>query len=193
MSSIVRNNKQLSSEWSTVEWWCYYQYHSYDLVVYSILISGPVRIAWPTVKVGDAIVPVEPEDLPAWLLEHGLYWPCWCAYSGTGGPYPCRLEKYGLHKVRYMAFCHYSDSRCGFEMDLGKKFSMTDFLDDYGHLESVESVTDFEKLMKPYVELFERDAESDHSEDGGSGSEELDESVALPFFKGYCGEMEDGP
>ncbi|KAJ2914311.1 hypothetical protein MD484_g6110, partial [Candolleomyces efflorescens] len=190
MPRVILNTKQLSSEWSTVEWWCHYQRSSYDLVVYSILISGPVRIAWPTVKIGDLVVPVKPEDLPAWLLEHGLYWPCWCAYSSTGGPYPCRLEKYGRHTSRYMAFCHYTDSRCGFEMDLGQKFSMTDFLDGYGHLESVESVTDFERLMKPYVELFKRDA--GHSEAGDMGSEESDDSAALPFFKGYCGEMEDG-
>ena len=76
----------------------------------------------PTVKVGNRTKPVEPEDLLAWLLEHGLYWPCWCAYGGTSGFFPCRVETRGVEKKCYMAFCHFSSPKCGFECESGLLF-----------------------------------------------------------------------
>ncbi|KAJ2914612.1 hypothetical protein MD484_g5796, partial [Candolleomyces efflorescens] len=168
-------------QWSLFDEWCSFQLHSSDIIVYSILARGPVRLAWPTILIAGKEEPIPPNRLRDWLVRNGLYWPCWCSH-GDDGVLPSRfaVQQVEGRQDRIEVFCHYLPSRCSFALNLQSKFHRTEHFARYEHLEYLTSEDRFEILMGPRLEAFERQQLADANGDS-------EEEVTL--FKGYCGEF----
>ncbi|KAJ7778961.1 hypothetical protein B0H16DRAFT_1878588 [Mycena metata] len=91
-----------------------FQRTSTELVVYSRLAERVVTISWPKHK--GALI--SPKGVKAWLRNRGLFLECFCAFTAQPNQPRSIQLVVGTITGHVFGFCHFSESRCGFRVDL---------------------------------------------------------------------------
>ncbi|KAH6909925.1 hypothetical protein BKA70DRAFT_1221577 [Coprinopsis sp. MPI-PUGE-AT-0042] len=165
--------------------------------------TTPKYRSWPTDRLGLRVVPGQ---LLRWLRERSLAWYCFCQDDvlGSSEERSCQIGL-DIDCEDIGAFCHFSPSRCGFNINLTRVFKDSIRESEYRHLDvDVEDPTlDYEAFFQAFEEDQEKwqaqvraRSESGGSDEGSDTSGEEGEDgddedmVDLPtgaFLEGYCG------
>ncbi|KAH6887233.1 hypothetical protein BKA70DRAFT_1236039 [Coprinopsis sp. MPI-PUGE-AT-0042] len=176
------------------QYWSSLQRRSHEIVIYCDLTNTPVKIAWPTSKLG---VRVRPEKLLEWLRERNLAWFCFCYDEEGWDERSCQIGD-DISGGDVGAYCHFSPSRCGFAMNLTRLFEDATYESDYAHLD-VDCVEHYEGFYHAFEKEHGR-VVSDESDDSECEEKvegtcrDADEYCEVEFtigayFEGFCGRI----